>query len=70
MLNRREMLYRIAAAQAAGVPIVNYGVLLACLNGILPRALGPLAGTGNGERGMGHCQTVQPSNCQTDKEQP
>ncbi len=42
MLNRREMLYRIAAAQAAGVPIVNYGVLLACLNGILPRALAPL----------------------------
>ena len=42
MLNRREMLYRIAAAQSAGVPIVNYGVLLACLNGILPRALGPL----------------------------
>ncbi len=54
MLNRREMLYRIAAAQAAGVPIVNYGVLLACLNGILPRALGPLAGTGNGDRGMGN----------------
>ena len=42
MLNRREMLYRIAAAQSAGVPIVNYGVLLACLNGILPRALAPL----------------------------
>ena len=46
MLNRREMLYRIAAAQAAGVPIVNYGVLLACLNGILPRALRPLAVAG------------------------
>lgn len=39
MLNRREMLERIAAARAAGVPIVNYGVLLAALNGILPRAL-------------------------------
>ena len=47
MLNRREMLYRIAAARAAGVPIVNYGVLLACLNGILPRALAPLAVAGN-----------------------
>ena len=59
MLNRREMLYRIAAAQAAGVPIVNYGVLLACLNGILPRALAPL-----------NRPTVQPSNRQTDEEQP
>jgi [FeFe] hydrogenase H-cluster maturation GTPase HydF len=49
MLNRREMLYRIAAARAAGVPIVNYGVLLACLNGILPRALAPLGGTGKRE---------------------
>ncbi len=43
MLNRREMLHRIASARAAGVPIVNYGVLLACLNGILPRALAPLS---------------------------
>lgn len=39
MLNRREMLSRISAAQAAGVPIVNYGVLLAALNGILDRCL-------------------------------
>ena len=43
MLNRREMLARIEAARAAGVPIVNYGVLLAALNGILPRAIEPLA---------------------------
>jgi [FeFe] hydrogenase H-cluster maturation GTPase HydF len=50
MLNRREMLYRVAAARAAGVPIVNYGVLLACLNGILPRALAPIRGLGNGEQ--------------------
>ena len=45
MLNRREMLHRIASARAAGVPIVNYGVLLACLNGILPRALAPISPT-------------------------
>ncbi len=50
MLNRREMLYRIAAAQKAGVPIVNYGVLLACLNGILPRALAPIRGMESGEQ--------------------
>lgn len=39
MLGRREMLARIHAAQAAGVPIVNYGVLIAALTGVLDRAL-------------------------------
>lgn len=39
MLNRREMLHRINAANNAGVPIVNYGVLIAYLNGILDRTL-------------------------------
>lgn len=41
MINRREMLARIAQAQQAGVPIVNYGVAIAHLMGILPRALSP-----------------------------
>lgn len=41
MLNRREMLYRLAVARERGVPIVNYGVLIAKLHGILPRALKP-----------------------------
>jgi hypothetical protein len=41
MLNRREMLYRIALAQSAGVDIVNYGVLIAKVLGILPRVLKP-----------------------------
>jgi len=41
MLNRKEMLYRIARARQQGVPIVNYGVLIAYLNGILYRALTP-----------------------------
>lgn len=41
MINRREMLARIAQAQAEGVPIVNYGVAIAHLMGILPRALSP-----------------------------
>ncbi len=44
MLNRREMLARIAAAREAGVPIVNYGVLIAALTGILDRALSCLSG--------------------------
>lgn len=42
MLSRREMLYRIECAKKAGVSIVNYGVILALLNGILDRAVKPL----------------------------
>jgi len=41
MLNRKEMLYRISRASGKGLPIVNYGVLIAYLHGILPRALAP-----------------------------
>jgi len=41
MVNRREMLRRLAVAAEAGVPVVNYGVLIAHLHGILPRALEP-----------------------------
>ncbi|HWR39217.1 MAG TPA: [FeFe] hydrogenase H-cluster maturation GTPase HydF [Patescibacteria group bacterium] len=44
MLNRREMLYRLTVAREAGVPIVNYGLLIAHLHGILHRALGPFPG--------------------------
>jgi [FeFe] hydrogenase H-cluster maturation GTPase HydF len=39
--NRREMLRRIARCDAAGVPITNYGLVLARLSGILSRALTP-----------------------------
>ena len=41
MTNRREMLARIVETQQAGVPIVNYGVAIAALMGILRRALSP-----------------------------
>ncbi|WP_026476695.1 [FeFe] hydrogenase H-cluster maturation GTPase HydF [Alkaliphilus transvaalensis] len=41
MHNRREMLNRISRAKAAGVPMVNYGVLIADVTGILDRALEP-----------------------------
>jgi [FeFe] hydrogenase H-cluster maturation GTPase HydF len=41
MINRKEMLHRIMVAQAAGVPTVNYGVLIAHVLGILNRALKP-----------------------------
>ncbi|MGE5404482.1 MAG: [FeFe] hydrogenase H-cluster maturation GTPase HydF [Candidatus Saccharibacteria bacterium] len=41
MINRRQMLYRIEMAKEKGVPIVNYGVFLAFVHGILDRALEP-----------------------------
>lgn len=41
MINRGEMLSRIMQAQTAGVPIVNYGVCIAYVLGILHRALSP-----------------------------
>lgn len=41
MLNEREMKYRIAYCQDQGVPITNYGILIAQVTGILKRSLGP-----------------------------
>jgi len=41
MLTRREVLRRIGLAQDAGVPIVNYGMLLAAANGIDVRRILP-----------------------------
>lgn len=41
MINRRAMLHRMKVAEDHKVPIVNYGVLIAKLHGILPRALSP-----------------------------
>jgi [FeFe] hydrogenase H-cluster maturation GTPase HydF len=41
MINRKEMLSRILQSTTAGVPIVNYGVLIAHMHGILRRALAP-----------------------------
>ena len=41
MLNEREMNYRIACCQDQGVPITNYGILIAQVTGILKRSLGP-----------------------------
>lgn len=41
MLNRRGMLNRIEEAKASSVPMVNYGVLIAYVQGIMDRALDP-----------------------------
>lgn len=39
MLNEQEMKYRIGKAKENGVPITNYGVAIAYMNGILKRSL-------------------------------
>ncbi|NGM84042.1 [FeFe] hydrogenase H-cluster maturation GTPase HydF [Paenibacillus sp. 7124] len=39
ILNRRAMLHRIEEAAAVGVPIVNYGVFIAYVHGVFPRAI-------------------------------
>ena len=41
MLNEREMKYRIACCQDQGVPITNFGFLIAQVTAILKRSLGP-----------------------------
>jgi [FeFe] hydrogenase H-cluster maturation GTPase HydF len=41
MLNRREMQYRISQTIEKDIPIVNYGVLIAYVQGILHRSLEP-----------------------------
>lgn len=43
MTNRREILSRIARANAAGVPITNYGLTIAYSLGIFERAIEPFA---------------------------
>lgn len=40
-LNEREMKYRIASANEAGVPITNYGICIAYMKGILKRTVEP-----------------------------
>ena len=41
MINRREMLSRIDTSEENEVPIVNYGVAIACMHNVLDRALKP-----------------------------
>lgn len=41
MLNRREMISRLQEADRAGIPVINYGMAIAQLHGILDRALKP-----------------------------
>ena len=41
MLNEKEMKHRIRAASIAGIPMVNYGIAIATIHGILRRSLEP-----------------------------
>lgn len=41
MLNEREMQYRQKQAGRQGIPMTNYGILIACTQGILKRSLMP-----------------------------
>ena len=41
MLNEKEMQHRISCAKQQGVPITNYGIAIAYINGILRRTLQP-----------------------------
>lgn len=43
MLTEREMKYRIACANEQGIPITNYGTLIAQIKGILKRSLEPFS---------------------------
>lgn len=42
MLNENEMKHRYRAAKEAGIPMTNYGIVIACMNGILSRSIQPL----------------------------
>jgi [FeFe] hydrogenase H-cluster maturation GTPase HydF len=44
MVNRGEIMHRIKKAQKSGVPITNYGILMAYLAGILERVITPFEG--------------------------
>lgn len=39
MINHKEMIYRLQFARNAGVPVTNYGVFIAYIQGLIPRVL-------------------------------
>jgi predicted GTPase len=43
MLNEKEMKYRELCAKQQGVPMTNYGIFIAYVNGILARSLQPFS---------------------------
>jgi [FeFe] hydrogenase H-cluster maturation GTPase HydF len=59
MHTRRQVLERVAAAQARGVPITNYGLAIAFCLGIFERALGPFPYALDLVRRARHAREVQ-----------
>jgi [FeFe] hydrogenase H-cluster maturation GTPase HydF len=55
MINRKNMLSRIYRARRSGVPITNYGMTIAFVQGVLPRVLAPFSYTGDSNRSIFHC---------------
>lgn len=47
MLNETEMKHRIERASSAGIPIVNYGIAIAQIHGILKRSISPFSSVSN-----------------------
>ena len=47
MLPEREMKYRLACCADQGIPVTNYGILIAYLNGILKRTVAPFPDLAN-----------------------
>ena len=43
MITEREMQYRLRCAADQNVPIINYGMAIAYMNGILKRSLEPFS---------------------------
>jgi [FeFe] hydrogenase H-cluster maturation GTPase HydF len=46
MLTRREMLFRLRKATAAGVPVTNYGLAISVTQGVIRRVLSPFPAAG------------------------
>ncbi len=42
MLNEKEVAHRVRLCERSGVPVTNYGILIAEINGILARSVAPL----------------------------
>lgn len=63
MLTEQQMRARMARAKAAGVPVVNYGIAIAQMHGILARALEPFPDAAAGLRGRP--PEAEPVSCRT-----
>jgi [FeFe] hydrogenase H-cluster maturation GTPase HydF len=54
MINRKNMLSRIYRARRSGVPITNYGMTIAFVQGVLPRVMAPFSYKGDSNRTISH----------------